>query len=130
MKDNLRKLLGEKIKEIRINKGLSQRQLGSILRMGNSTISSVERGERNLTIDMLQRISDALEIDVVSLLKFDNGEQTAPEIIKEAEAVYSIPKSYVSAFEFFYANGVRFKNIEDYYYAYVFIKAIASKTDR
>lgn len=130
MKDNLRKSLGERIKEIRIIKGLSQRQLGSILGMGNSTISAVERGERNLTIDMLQRISDALEIDVISLFEFDNGEHAAPEIIKEAEEEYSIPKSYVSAFECFYTNGVRFKNIEDYYYIYIFMKALSSKIDR
>lgn len=128
MKDNLRKVLGDRIKNIRVSKGLSQRQLGIKLGVANSTISAVERGERNLTMDMLQRISDALEVDIFTLFRLETENDNMPEMIREVESTYSIPKNYLSAFEQLYNNGIRFKNIQDYYYTYVFIQALNSKT--
>jgi transcriptional regulator with XRE-family HTH domain len=126
MKDNLRELIGKRVREIRISKGLSQRQLGSKLGAANSTISAVETGDRNLTIDMLKRISDALDIDIIALLNFEAND-LVPDIIKEVEEVYSIPKNYVSIFRHLHEGGLRFKNIEDYHYLFIFIKALDSK---
>ena len=63
------KRIGQKIRENRIEKGLSQEKLGFLSGLDRTYIGSVERGERNISILNLHRIAQALEIDLVKLLK-------------------------------------------------------------
>lgn len=64
------KSLGEKIKTIRKEKGLSQLDLA--VRMDNyaEQIGRIERGELNVSICTLKKITEALEISFCDLLDF------------------------------------------------------------
>jgi len=64
------KKLGEKIKTIRKEKGLSQLDLA--MRMDNyaEQIGRIERGELNVSICTLKKITEALEISFGDLLDF------------------------------------------------------------
>jgi transcriptional regulator with XRE-family HTH domain len=61
---------GKRLREIRTEKGLSQVDVG--IRMDNygEQIGRLERGEVNVTICTLKKISEALEIQLSELLDF------------------------------------------------------------
>lgn len=59
---------GSRIKDLRIKKGLTQRQLGELIGMADSAIRRYESDRGNPTAKTLRRIADALEVPVDSLL--------------------------------------------------------------
>ena len=63
------KKVGLNIREARKEKGLSQESLALISDLDRSYVGGVERGERNIAIVNLKKISDALKIPVSQLLK-------------------------------------------------------------
>ena len=65
MKDNF---FGVKLKELRIEKGLSQRKLGEIFGVCNQTVSFWETGSREPDLDALVKIADFFEVSVDYLL--------------------------------------------------------------
>ena len=60
----LRLLAARRIRQIREGKKLSQEALADIAGLHRTYISSVERGEKNFTVDTLERIAEALSVDV------------------------------------------------------------------
>lgn len=61
--------IGERIKEIRLMRGLTQTELGERLGIVKSAICQVERGaETNLTIDRIKAFADALGCSLFDLL--------------------------------------------------------------
>lgn len=60
----LRLLAAKRIRQIRESKGLSQEGLADIAGLHRTYVSSVERGERNISIDSLERLAEALRVDV------------------------------------------------------------------
>lgn len=72
-KQEVLKKVGEKIKEIRISKGLTQVEL--VARMEISTdpnnISRLEAGRSNITLFTIYRLSEALEVPMKDLLNVD-----------------------------------------------------------
>jgi len=63
MKD-IRILYGERLKDFRKKKGLSQEELGFKSSLHRTYISEVEHGRRNISILNIARIAKALEIKV------------------------------------------------------------------
>lgn len=63
---------GSKIKEIRLQKQLTQKQLGDKCGMYESQIRKYETGKANPKIETLQKIADALEVSVSDLLLDDD----------------------------------------------------------
>lgn len=68
---NIKSKFGEKIKEIRIKKGLSQEEFAAICRLHRTYISDIERGHRNVSIENVEKIATALEIKPSELLNFN-----------------------------------------------------------
>ena len=66
----LKKLIGEKIRSIRNKKNLPLLQLSQITGQQTSYLTEVELGKRNLSIDSLEKIMDALNIKPGNLLDF------------------------------------------------------------
>lgn len=58
---------GSKIKEIRQQKGLTQKQLGDMCGMYESQIRKYETGKANPKIETLQKIADALDVYIGKL---------------------------------------------------------------
>jgi len=61
---------GEKIKNLRSNKGLLQRQVANQLEMDSPMLSKIERGERNAKreqVTILSKIFNVQEEDLLSL---------------------------------------------------------------
>lgn len=62
---------GTKIKEIRKQKGLTQKQLGDLCGMADSAIRRYENGNANPKIETLQKIADALGCDILDLMEIE-----------------------------------------------------------
>lgn len=61
--------IGEKIREIRLQKKLTQKELAFILDIEISQITRIETGKINTSIINLIKIAKALEINISELLK-------------------------------------------------------------
>lgn len=67
---------GEKIKQARKEAGLTQKELGDKLGITYQQIGQYENGKRKPKLETLQRIADALEIEMLSLLTKEYITQT------------------------------------------------------
>lgn len=61
----------EKIKRIRMYRGLTQEALGKALSVSTVTIGQWERGTRKLKIDTIAKIAKALDVDIIDLINDD-----------------------------------------------------------
>ncbi|WP_310377537.1 helix-turn-helix transcriptional regulator [Flavobacterium sp.] len=56
--------IGETIREIREKRGYNQEQLSEIMKVSRTTISKIESGKFNCSIDYLSKFSWFLEFDI------------------------------------------------------------------
>jgi transcriptional regulator with XRE-family HTH domain len=59
--------VGAKIRSIRKSRGLTQEQLGEKVQQPQSYVGGIERGEKNISLDTLEKISNALAISPAEL---------------------------------------------------------------
>lgn len=59
----------DQMKRIRKEKGLSQEDLADLCNLHRTYIGSVERGERNIAIDNMEKIALALEVELSTLVQ-------------------------------------------------------------
>jgi transcriptional regulator with XRE-family HTH domain len=62
-------LLGLKMRALRTTRGLSQEALADLTRLHRTYIGGIERGERNVSLENIVRISRALGVTPSELLK-------------------------------------------------------------
>ena len=63
-------LLGQRIVKLRNEKQIKQFDLAIACNMDDSSLRKIEKGKINITINTLLKISNALEIDVKTLIDF------------------------------------------------------------
>jgi transcriptional regulator with XRE-family HTH domain len=68
-KMDIRKKFGKRVKELRQSKGLSQEGLAHLAELDRTYIPSIEKGERNVSIEVIQKLSIAFGIKISELLK-------------------------------------------------------------
>lgn len=62
-------MLGRNVKRLRETRQWSQDQLSEITELHRTYISGIERGTRNPTVKILERLAKALEVPTASLLE-------------------------------------------------------------
>jgi len=86
---HVRKFLGERLRALRKERGLSQERLGQRSRLSGKFIGEVERGEKSISIDSLYHVSVALEIPLRELTDVRSERQKqAPSA--EAQKVFAL----------------------------------------
>jgi len=75
-------IVGERIRRLRLEAGLSQEELGRSSKMSTSYISRLETGEVNPTVDALTRIVRVFGLSIDGLLELDTE---APQILSSEE---------------------------------------------
>jgi transcriptional regulator with XRE-family HTH domain len=73
--NDILKLVGQRIRSLRKERGLSQEQLGEKGGFHYSYIGQVERGEKNVSLLNLAKISEALEVSLSQLFAYVDGEE-------------------------------------------------------
>ena len=70
-KNSARLIFAEKLRQVRKARGLSQEALAELAELHRTYVGSVERGERNISIDNMERLASALGTTIQSLLGGD-----------------------------------------------------------
>ena len=65
----LRKRFGGRVRELRLQQGLSQETLGQKAKLHRTYIGMIERAEKNITLDNMAKIARALSVSIVDLIR-------------------------------------------------------------
>ena len=68
---NLKRKFGEKIKKLRVEKGVTQEQLADEAGISVDFLSLIERGRNAPSFKNLEKIARALKVSVKDLFEFD-----------------------------------------------------------
>lgn len=71
-----RVLFGQRLKHLRTQAGLTQNDLGFKTGIDRSYLSNIETGDRNVSIDIMEKLADALGIPMRDLFEFDAQKRT------------------------------------------------------
>ncbi len=64
----VQKKFGERLRELREKADVSQEKLAELAGLHRTYVSSVERGKRNISLVNIQRIADALGVEMAALM--------------------------------------------------------------
>lgn len=63
------KVFGARLKELRLEKNLTQQELAEKINLSTNFIGMVERGERNTSVDKIFKLSKALNVSLAEFFK-------------------------------------------------------------
>jgi transcriptional regulator with XRE-family HTH domain len=69
--EKINKILGERVRSLRISRGLSQEELGERSALDRTYVSGIERGVRNPTLTVLAALAAGLKVSIADLFKMD-----------------------------------------------------------
>lgn len=70
---NIRVLFGQNVRQIRLlQRNMSQEKLAFKCDLHRTYISDIERGNRNVSLDNIEKIAKALDVQPKDLLNFDS----------------------------------------------------------
>lgn len=84
--NNTGKIIGERIRDLRKLRGISQEELAFKASLNSSHLSKIERGVKSPTLDSLDKIVTALEISFSELFVDITTEQSDKTIIDKINA--------------------------------------------
>jgi len=70
---NFNLFIGERISEIRKQRNISQENLANLAEIDRTYISSIERGQRSISLSVAIKITTALGVDLSNLIKKNDG---------------------------------------------------------
>jgi transcriptional regulator with XRE-family HTH domain len=59
---------GKRLREVRTRKGISQEKLAELAGLHRTYVSSVERGERNISLNNIENLANALGVPMAELM--------------------------------------------------------------
>ncbi|MDA7803898.1 helix-turn-helix domain-containing protein [Crocinitomix sp.] len=65
----IQRQIGNNIKRLRVEKKISQEKLAELSDLDRTYIQSIEKGERNISVEVLLKLSVALRVEVTEILK-------------------------------------------------------------
>lgn len=70
MNNNIKKLFGKKVKQFRLELGISQEELAFRTGLHRTYISDLERGNRNVSLETIEKLATAFNISISTLFNF------------------------------------------------------------
>ena len=112
----LQQVFGNKVRELRLQQGLSQDELAFYCGMDRPQITKIEQGKVNVTLETIERLSQALQIKTSLLLEetkalrpFVKWAGGKTQLLERLHAY--MPETYNNYFEPFIGGGSFFLNI-------------------
>jgi transcriptional regulator with XRE-family HTH domain len=68
---DIKLLFGQRVRELRKKKAVSQEAFAASINLDRSYFGSVERGERNVSLENIAIIADGLGVEAFELLRFE-----------------------------------------------------------
>ena len=68
MNNEFVKDFGERVRELRTSRGLSQERLGFMADLHRTAISFIERAERSATLETIEKLARALRVEPADLM--------------------------------------------------------------
>lgn len=90
---DLVKKLGERIRIIRKEKGISQEVLGEICGLHTNHIGAIERGEKNLTLESILKVANGLDVTLDELFRYINPKSESDNLDKLIDILSQTPPS-------------------------------------
>lgn len=87
-------LLGERIRELRKAKGLTQEQLAELVEVEQKHVSRLELGKSYPTIERLEKIAEALNVPLKDFFDFMHLDSPDTRALKIDEAVKGMNEDY------------------------------------
>jgi transcriptional regulator with XRE-family HTH domain len=78
-------LFGRRVRQLRLARGVSQEAFAHEIEIDRSYYGSIERGERNVSLENICLIASGLEVPAAELLRFDLLVESESESIKPAK---------------------------------------------
>lgn len=72
--------LGDKIKQLRKNKGISQEELAGMLKINRNYLSRIETGKSEPTSSILKNIAEIFSVDLNSLLDITDDDKNRDKL--------------------------------------------------
>lgn len=84
-------LLGKKLKQIRISRGISQEQLSEMIYLSPRQMSIIETGNSYPSLDTFVRIAEKLEFDINDFFNINikNGDEKRARVIEQVKTASS-----------------------------------------
>ncbi len=65
----LRRIVARNIRRLRLERGLTQEELADVARLNRNYVGMIEREENAPTVDVLESLANALEVEPIALLE-------------------------------------------------------------
>lgn len=79
---NKKELLGKRIRELRIRKGLKQEKLAELINVDPTTISNIENGKNYPTLTNLENLLYALDSSFLEIFDFEHKQPNSDLVIE------------------------------------------------
>lgn len=79
--------MGNRVRELRIERGLRQGDLAAKLNVSQQTISRIETGENAITSDLLAELSEFFHVSVDYILNLSDSRQTVEHLAEIEESM-------------------------------------------
>lgn len=84
---------GKRIRQLRKEKGMSQEKLAEKSGLHNTYIGQIERGEKNASLESIQKLSEGLGVSVAEIFEtFTESPRENPILNQIAEIVSLLPE--------------------------------------
>ena len=83
MEKPARRLLAQKLRLLRMIQGWSQETLAQVSGLDRSYVGSIERGERNVSLDNIEKLASAFDIALDELLGAPNASLVGERLIEK-----------------------------------------------
>ena len=79
-----RRLLGETLRQVRLDRGMTLRDVSADARVSLGYISEIERGQKEASSELLQALCEALDVSLSGVLREVSDQVAAEEVALEA----------------------------------------------
>lgn len=80
--------IGLRIRELRLDKQWTQEKLGEVIGVSYSYVGRIERGQKNISLQTLEKIAKALEVNEAEFFIYSHTEKLNPsEKMKEIQEI-------------------------------------------